>query len=125
MSSRALILVSWFAALAIAPVAASAQGNAGEQQFKQRCAVCHSVAPDGAPGPLAPNLRGVVGRKAGSTVFKTYSPALKASNIVWNAATLDTWLAAPTKLVPGTRKVIAVSEPAQRKAIASYLANLR
>ncbi len=119
----AIITAAGLAALAAS--ATAAPPPAGDQSFKQRCQACHALTPGGAPGPLAPNLRGVVGRKAGSTPFKTYSPALKASNIVWNAAKLDTYLAAPTKMVPGTRMVIAVSDPAQRKAIIAYLAAQR
>lgn len=91
-------------------------------QFNQRCKVCHVVTPGGAPGPLAPNLRGVVGRKAASTAFKTYSPALTASKLVWSSANLDKFLTAPGKMVPGTRMVIAVSDAGQRKAIIAYLA---
>jgi cytochrome c len=109
------------AALAVSS-AAFAQSDPGEAQFNQRCKVCHVVTPGGAAGPIAPNLRGVVGRKAASTAFKTYSPALKASNLVWSSANLDKFLAAPAKVVPGTRMVIAVSDAAQRKAIIAWLA---
>ncbi len=120
----AIIAATGLAALAVSAGAAP-PAPAGDQSFKQRCQMCHALTPGGASGPLAPNLRGVVGRKAGSTAFKTYSPALKGSSIVWNAAKLDAYLAAPGKTVPGTRMVIAVSDPAQRKAIIAYLATQR
>ena len=94
--------------------AAHAQSDPGEAQFKMRCGACHTVAPGGVSGPLAPNLRGVVGRKAAASAFKAYSPALKASKLTWTPASLDKYLAAPGALVPGTRMVIAVSDPAQR-----------
>lgn len=97
-------------------------GDAGETLFNQRCKVCHVTTPGGAPGPLAPNLRGVVGRKSASTAFKMYSPALKGSGLTWTAANLDKFLTAPAKLVPGTRMVIAVSDPAQREALITWLA---
>jgi cytochrome c len=100
-----------------APSAAGAA--AGETLFKQRCAMCHAVA--GKGGKLGPDLAGVYGRKAGATTFR-YSPAMKASKTVWNAATLDRYLAAPTKAIPGTRMVISVAKPTERKAIISYLA---
>ena len=112
------------AGLAFAP-AALAQADPGEAPFKQRCQSCHTVAPGGASGPLAPNLRGVVGRKAASSTYKTYSPALKASKLVWTQANLDKYLAAPGKLVPGTRMVIAVSDPAQRALLIAYMAKQR
>lgn len=101
---------------------AFAQADPGEAQFNMRCKACHVLTPGGAPGPLAPNLRGVVGRKAGSTAFKTYSPALKASGLTWTAANLDKFLTSPMKMVPGTRMVIAVSDANQRKALVAYLA---
>ncbi len=103
--------------------AAQAQTPAGDQIFKQRCQMCHSVKA-GAPAGIAPNLAGVVGRKAGSTAF-AYSPALKASKIVWTKAILDSYLAAPAKVVPGTRMVVAVSDAGQRGALINYLATLK
>lgn len=93
----------------------------GALLFRQRCASCH-VAPPGGRNVLAPSLTGVVGRKAASTPFATYSPALKASKLTWTRANLDKFLTAPAKLVPGTRMVIALPDPAQRAAVLDYLA---
>ncbi len=102
------------------PAAPAAPGPDGAALFRQRCAGCHSVAP-GAGAMVGPNLAGVVGRKAASAKF-TYSPALKASKLVWNRATLDRFLTAPMKLVPGTRMVVSVSDARQRAAILDFLA---
>ena len=93
----------------------------GRALFQQRCASCHATAP-GARSVLAPNLAGVVGRKAGSTTFN-YSPALKASKLTWTRANLDRFLSGPGQMVPGTRMVIAVSDAQQRAAILGYLAH--
>jgi cytochrome c len=68
-----------------------------------------------------PNLHGILGRKAASDAKFNYSPALRQSGIVWTEESLDAFLSAPTKTVPGTRMVMAVSDPAQRKAIIDYL----
>lgn len=113
-----------FAALAlIAPAAAHAEDvTAGAAVFRQ-CTACH-VAKPGATGVAAPNLYGVVGRKAGSTTF-AYSPALKAAKLTWDKATLNTFLKAPSKLVPGTRMVIAISDDTQRANLVAYLATLK
>ncbi len=92
----------------------------GATLFRQRCASCHNMTP-GAKAVLAPSLVGVLNRKAGSTAFN-YSAALKASNIVWTRPNLDRYLAAPMKMVPGTRMVISVSEAAQRAAILNHIA---
>jgi len=50
---------------------------------------------------------------------------MKQSNITWNQTNLDRYLAAPTKTVPGTRMVIAVSDAAQRAAIIKYLSQTK
>jgi cytochrome c len=110
-----------FAFLALlAAGSAHAETVSGDQIFKQRCQMCHAAA----PGLMAPSLKGVVGRKAGATQF-SYSSALKAAKLSWTKENLDKFLAAPTKLVPGTRMVISVSDPAQRKAVIAYLATLK
>lgn len=121
MGRQPLILAAAAAALGFAATA-SAQSDPGEQQFNMRCKACHVMTPGGAAGPLAPNLRGVVGRKAGGSSYNAYSPALKASKIVWNAATLDKFLSAPNKLVPGTKMVMVVPDAGQRKALIGWLA---
>lgn len=117
------------AVAALAPAAALAlqQGPAapnGEQLFRQRCAMCH-VVPAGRPQLLGPSLTGVVGRRAASTSFATYSTALRSSNIRWTRANLDRFITAPARMVPGTRMVVAVPDPAQRAAILDYLARNR
>jgi cytochrome c len=91
----------------------------GAALFRQRCASCHNMAP-GARAVLGPTLIGVAGRKAGSTAFN-YSPALKASNITWTEASLNQFLSGPTRMVPGTRMVISVSDPAQRSVIVKFI----
>jgi cytochrome c len=106
---------------AAAPAAAGATGPDGGTLFRQRCQGCHSVTP-GQSSPLAPNLAGVVGRHAGATGF-AYSPALKASNLVWTRDTIDRFLSGPSKLVPGTRMAIFVPDPQQRAAIVDFLAH--
>jgi cytochrome c len=94
----------------------------GQAIFKQRCAVCHATEP-GQPATMGPNLAGVVGRGAAATEFR-YSAALKASGLSWTRESLDTYLAAPQKLVPGTRMVVGVPEVTQRTSVVDYLASI-
>lgn len=103
------------------PVHAAPKADAarGATLYQQRCAMCHTR--NGKGGKIGPDLTAVAGRKAGSTTY-AYSSAMKASKAVWNAATLDKYLAAPTKMIPGTKMVISVSKPEDRAAIVSYLA---
>ena len=105
--------------LTLTPALAATPGPDGGALFRQRCQSCHSVTP-GKTTPLAPNLAGVVGRKAAETAFN-YSPALKASNLTWTRANLDRFLTAPMRMVPGTRMVISVPDPQQRAAILDFL----
>jgi len=108
------------AAATAAPEAApAASAISGEQAFAM-CTACHS-RDAAAPQRMGPNLHNLVGRKAGSNPGFDYSPALKASDITWDAKQLDAYLTAPSKLVPGTRMVIAVPDPARRQALIEYL----
>ena len=109
--------------LLAAEAPAAASGPDGAALFRTRCQSCHSMTP-GRTSPLAPNLLGVVGRKAASTPFN-YSAALKNSKLTWNRENLDRFLTAPSRMVPGTRMVIAVPDAAQRGAILGYLATRR
>ena len=96
---RALALV----ALLCVPALAQAGGDAlaGRKLFAS-CANCHAVGP-GARHGFGPHLNGLVGRKAGSLSGYAYSPAMKASGLVWSEATLTAFLRAPGDVVPGTK----------------------
>lgn len=68
------------------------------------CISCHSVDPT-ETGLPAPNLDGVVGRRAGSRPDFDYSPAMRAAgekNMVWTRETLAEFLNDPQNSVPGT-----------------------
>jgi cytochrome c len=86
----------------LAPV--GADPARGERVF-QRCYACHSimVGEDKLPGP---NLRSVLGRRAGTLPGFEFSPAMieagTARGLVWTRATLDAFLADPERVVPGT-----------------------
>ncbi|UZK66572.1 c-type cytochrome [Sphingomonas sp. M1-B02] len=112
----ALCAVVW--AMPPAIVAKPVQ-DPGAQAFAT-CRACHTLAAGGRSA-MGPNLHGLFGRKAGSIAGFNYSPALKASNVVWDAKTLDQYIAAPTKRVPGTRMVVSVADPARRAALIAYL----
>lgn len=117
------LALAGLALLGSAPADAAGAAPAGEALFRQRCQVCHSAVA-AKPSTVGPNLAGVVGRKAGATAF-AYSPALKASKFNWDRASLDRFLTAPTKMVPGTRMVISVTDKAQRSALIEYLAGTK
>jgi cytochrome c len=111
------------AASMFAVTPAPAQNANGQTLFNQRCKACHTVTA-GSAATTGPNLRGVVGRKAGSSKY-TYSAAMKNSKLVWTKPMLEKYLAAPAKTVPGTKMVVSVSNAAQRTAIIDYLVTQR
>lgn len=75
---------------------------AAGQKIFARCRICHAVAA-GAPSAVGPNLHGLFGRKAGSVTDLAYSPAMKASGITWDNATLTKFLRDPRGFIPGNR----------------------
>lgn len=92
----------------------------GERAFAV-CKSCHTLDAGGANG-VGPNLHGFFGVKAASRPGFTYSDALKNHNVVWDAKTLDSFLAAPTKAVPGTKMLVkGPTDPQKRQALIAYL----
>ena len=95
---------------------------AGGQSFIQ-CADCHSTTASHGAGP---GLRGVVGRPAAKAEGFKYSPALAKSGLVWDAKSLDVFLANPKGAVPGTSMDFpGVSDAAERANLIAYLATLK
>lgn len=101
MIKKAMGLLSFTAALAVAVPMAMAEGDpaAGEKVFK-KCKACHVI--DSEKNRLGPTLSGVFGRTAGAVegFQKKYSSAMKEAGIVWDEATLDAYLADPKGYIP-------------------------
>jgi nitrite reductase (NO-forming) len=92
----------------------------GRQVFK-KCQVCHSTEP--GKNLLGPSLAGVLGRKSGSEPDFNYSSAMKQANLVWDPATLDTYLADPQEKVPGNKMPFpGLKTSDERKDVIAYLA---
>lgn len=89
--------------LMLVPMLALANGDpaAGRKLFTS-CANCHAVGP-GARHGFGPHLNQLAGRKAGTLAGYAYSPAMKASGLVWTEATLAAFLREPGAVVPGTK----------------------
>jgi len=119
MLLRTLLVVT---PLTLALAGAHAQdATAGGMAFQQ-CAECHSPGASDAAGP---GLKGVFGRRAGGKPGFAYSPALAKSTLVWDAATLDAFLANPQKAVPGTTMTWPGDDDAKERAdLIAYLKTL-
>jgi cytochrome c len=107
----------------LAASGAHAQDAAAGGMAFQQCAECHS--PSNADG-AGPGLKDVVGRRAGSKPGFVYSSAMKKATVVWDAATLDAFLADPRAVVPGTTMAYAGDDDAKERAdLVAYLKTLK
>lgn len=113
---RALLVVAATAGAAAAatPPASAARG----EEIYARCAACHALASN----RVGPKHCGLFGRVSGSLPDFDYSSAMKNAHIVWNAQTLDRFLASPLKMVPGTAMTYdGVTDASERADLIAYL----
>ncbi|HLJ65260.1 MAG TPA: multicopper oxidase domain-containing protein, partial [Stellaceae bacterium] len=102
--------------------AAMVRGDAtqGASVFR-KCQVCHSLQP--GKNLVGPSLAGIVGRKSGTQPNFAYSDAMNEANLVWDAATLDAYLADPQKIVPRNRMPFpGLKSQHEREDVVAYLA---
>lgn len=96
---------------------------AGEKVFK-KCSACHAVGA-GAKNKVGPELNGIVGRKVASVEGFKYSPAMTefgTGDKVWDAATLDAYLADPKSYIPKNKMAFAGLKKAdERVDVIAYL----
>jgi glucose/arabinose dehydrogenase/cytochrome c2 len=126
MSNRKILMAIAACVCAGLGSLARAQGGRGDASrgatlFSENCALCHSGEGAGGQGP---NLRGVFGRKAGSTVFG-YSAAMKKAGWSWDAARLDRYLQHPQETAPGTAMAYSVPDKKDRLDIIAHLKTLK
>jgi S-disulfanyl-L-cysteine oxidoreductase SoxD len=97
---------------------------AGEKIYK-KCAACHKVG-EGAKNGTGPVLNDLFGRVAGVHEGYKFSPSMIAAGeggLIWDAASLDTFLTDPKKAVPKTKMAYAgLKKPEDRAALIAYLA---
>src|SRR5271163_3357728 len=91
----------------------SADLSAGQAQYPNSCGTCHA-AEVGAPGRQGPNLVGRFGKAAGTLEGFNYSEALRTSNFVWDAVTLDRWITDSQAMRPGVLMSYRQADPAKR-----------
>jgi cytochrome c len=111
---------------AAAAIAEPAPGEAEPQvAFNNHCRTCHSAQP--GDHRLGPSLHGVIGRKAGSVEGFAYSPGFKTTDVVWDEAKMDQFIANPNSLFPGNNMATfaGLSDTGDRKAIIAYLKTLK
>jgi cytochrome c len=109
----------WAMSIVTSTTCALAAGDSirGKTRYDSICAACHSIDYNG----VGPAHRGVYARKAASRSDYIYSPALAASDIVWDDKTLDRWLSNPEKFIPGQKMGFSVPSARDLSDIIAYL----
>lgn len=127
MTKRHIAALSTVAVLFAAPASAQdfelGDPATGEKVFRQ-CMACHAVG-EGAANKIGPELNELFGRVPGSLPDFQYSDAMVeyGKDKVWTAALLDEYLAAPRKVVPGTKMAYpGLRKEDDRAHVIAYLA---
>src|SRR5262249_39040049 len=119
---RALAIAGRYATLdkadATSPRHLSAAAERGEQVFKANCASCHSL--DSANSAVGPSLKGVIGRRVGSTDF-AYSAALAGKSDVWTSRRIVDFAVNPDRVYAGAAMSPAPLAPNLQVDLQSYL----
>lgn len=119
-STRIALMIALAGATVSAGSVQAQSATPGEAQFRQRCGSCHTVDPARRHG-VGPNLSGVMNRAPATATGFNYSQAMRAQTARWTPQGMDSFLAAPTRVVPGTRMTLGVANAADRAAIVAYL----
>ena len=107
------------AAAAASQPTATGDAAAGRQVFR-KCQACHSL--EAGKNGIGPSLANIVGEKAATVPGFNFSPAMRASNLTWDAATLDAYLTDPQKVVPGTKMPFpGLKTDRERSAVIAFL----
>lgn len=125
-------VVTWKDAKAQTPRGAQQRTQLAVAQRATMHDITGAVAPTPTPihgqriaiaPPYGPNLRGVIGRPAGSIEGFQYSPnflnALKG--MIWTEEALDVWLTSTQKWVPGVYMYYSQKDADIRRKIITYL----
>lgn len=110
-------LLPFAALLLLSPAAQAAADAARGETIYEGCQDCHSLDKN----DVGPRHRGVYGRAAGSLPDYHYSPALKNAHFIWDAKTLDQWLAGPQKFLPGSKMFYHLDNPQDRADVIEFL----
>ena len=95
----------------------------GATLFKQQCATCHTTNLND-PTRQGPTLFNIIGRRAGAMEGFHYSSGFAKADFAWDEATLDSWIANPQEMIPGSVMAYRQARPEIRAAIIAYLREL-
>jgi cytochrome c2 len=109
--------------LLLGGAAAGSEEDRGFRLYQQHCRTCHVLK--AGDHRLGPSLLGVVGRQAGTVPGYGFSRSMAGSNVVWDPATLDAFLADPAGFMPGNGMIYSGMASAEdRLAVIAYMAGV-
>jgi cytochrome c len=109
--ARAIAIIAMASGMMVSGTIFASDPRKGEEIYS-RCLACHALEYD----RVGPHHCGLLGRRAGAVPGFPYSEAMRRSKLVWNAKTLDRFLADPAKAVPGTNMTYAGVKDARERA---------
>ena len=106
--------------VSLAALLATADPAEGEKAAK-KCKACHSFD-KGGKHKVGPALFGIVGQKKASGNSFSYSTAMKEMGGEWNYEDLDSFLADPKGILPGTKMAFkGIEKPTERANLIAYM----
>lgn len=122
MKKAALLLCACLWAYPSGTAAANAAGNPERgRTVYDRCRACHTENHN----RVGPRHCRLIGRPAGSVTGFDYSDAMRNADVTWTPDTLDTFLADPPAMIPGTTMTYAgVPDPSDRADLIAFLETL-
>ena len=123
LSTTTAILVLLTVLGSSARALAAGDPAAGQRVFTTHCATCHAT--EAGQNKIGPSLAGIVGSKAGAVPGFNFSPAMKNTDITWDDAELDKFLANPSGDVHGTKMFVSLPSESDRQNIIAYLHTLK
>jgi len=112
----------WLMICALVPGSpAQAEPAEGQLLFNNACRTCHTLKE--GDNRLGPNLHAIVGRKSGSLGGYGYSDSMAKSDLVWDKATLDRFIADPQAVVRGNnlQPYGGIASAEERAKIIAYM----
>ena len=105
---RAIALFAAISAITLVAGQAQAQDAAAGEKVFAKCKACHVADQD--TNKVGPSLNDLIGKTAGTHAGYKYSKAMMdagAGGLVWDEATLTTYLHDPKAMVKGTKMAFA------------------